>query len=92
MIIGFRHKGLRLLYETGSLRGVNAAHASKLLSILAALDVATTPDELSLPSYRLHPLKGELKGHWSIWVNGNWRVTFQFVGSDVELVDYRDYH
>ena len=92
MIVGFRHKGLRLLYETGSARGVKAAHAPKLLSILAALDVATTPDELSLPSYRLHPLKGDMKGHWSIWVNGNWRVTFRFTGTDVELVDYRDYH
>ena len=92
MIVGFRHKGLRLLYETGSARGVKAAHVPKLLSILAALDVATTPDELSLPSYRLHPLKGDMKGHWSIWVNGNWRVTFRFTGTDVELVDYRDYH
>lgn len=92
MLVGFRHKGLKLLYETGSLRGVNAAHAPKLLSVLAALDVAAGPDELMLPSYRLHPLKGALKGHWSIWVNGNWRVTFRFVGSDVELVDYQDYH
>ena len=92
MIVGFRHKGLRLLYESGSTRGVNAAHAPKLRSILAALDVAATPDELALPSYRLHRLKGGLKGHWSIWVNGNWRVTFRFVGADVELVDYQDYH
>jgi toxin HigB-1 len=92
MIISFRHKGLRLLYETGSARGVQAVHKVKLLSVLAALDVAIGPEELSLPSYRLHPLKGELKGHWSIWVNGNWRVTFRFVGVDVELVDYHDYH
>ena len=92
MVVGFRHKGLRLLYETGSARGLKAADAPKLLSILAALDVATTPDELSLPSYRLHPLKGDMKGHWSIWVNGNWRVTFRFTGTDVELIDYRDYH
>jgi toxin HigB-1 len=92
MITGFRHKGLRLLYESGSARGVNAAHAQKLLSILAALDAAAQPDELALPSYRLHPLKGAMQGHWSIWVNGNWRVTFRFVGSDVELVDYVDYH
>ncbi len=92
MIVGFRHKGLRLLYETGSVKAINPAHKAKLLSILAALDVATGPDDLSLPSYRLHPLKGELKGHWSIWVNGNWRVTFRFAGADVELVDYQDYH
>jgi proteic killer suppression protein len=59
-----------------------------LSSILAALDAAGAPDELALPSYRLHPLKG----YWSIWVNGDWRVTFRFVGTDVELVDYQDYH
>lgn len=92
MIVGFRHKGLRLLYETGSAKGVNTAHKVKLLSILAALDVAMKPDELMLPSYRTHSLKGELKGHWAIWVNGNWRVTFRFVGTDIELVDYQDYH
>jgi toxin HigB-1 len=92
MIIGFRHKGLKLLYETGSSRGVNAAHARKLLSTLAALDAAVGPNDLSLPSYRLHLLKRELLGHWSIWVNGNWRVTFRFVDADVELVDYQDYH
>jgi toxin HigB-1 len=92
MITGFRHKGLRLLYETGSVRDVNAAHAQELLSILAALDAAAEPDELALPAYRLHPLKGALRGHWSIWVNGNWRVTFRFVGADVDLVDYQDYH
>ncbi len=92
MIVGFRHKGLKLLFETGSTRGVTAAHVPKLRSILAALDVAVSPEELRLPSYKLHPLKGALHGHWSIWVNGNWRVTFRFIGADVELVDYQDYH
>lgn len=92
MIVGFRHKGLRLLYEAGSTRGVTAAHAPKLLNILAALDVASSAEDLALPSFRLHPLKGAMKGHWSIWVNGNWRVTFRFIGTDVELVDYQDYH
>lgn len=92
VIIGFRHKGLRLLYDTGSHKDVMAAHRAKLLNILAALDAADKPDELRLPSFRLHLLKGNLAGHWSIWVNGNWRVTFRFVHSDVELVDYHDYH
>lgn len=92
MIISFRHKGLRLLFETDSAKGVNPDHKLKLSSILAALDVAASPEELALPSYRLHPLKGALKGQWSIWVNGNWRVTFRFIGTDVELVDYQDYH
>ena len=64
----------------------------KLSRVLAALDAAATPTELNLPGYKLHPLKGNLKGHWSVWVNGNWRVTFRFIGADVELVDYMDYH
>lgn len=92
MIISFRHKGLETLYRTGSTRGVQATHSNKLRRLLSALDTAASPAELNLPSYRLHPLKGELKGHWSIWVNGNWRITFRFAGTDVELVDYRDYH
>jgi toxin HigB-1 len=68
------------------------SHAAKLARILAALDAAATPAELDLPSFKLHPLKGKLKDFWSIWVNGNWRVTFRFIGADVELVDYLDYH
>ncbi|MFA5683888.1 MAG: type II toxin-antitoxin system RelE/ParE family toxin [Lysobacteraceae bacterium] len=92
MIVSFRHKGVEALYRTGSVRGVQSAHAAKLLRILAALDAAASPAELNQPAYKLHPLKGNLKGHWSIWVNGNWRVTFRFVGADVELVDYQDYH
>lgn len=92
MIVSFRHKGLETLYRTGSARGVQAAHASKLNRILTALDTAATASELNQPGYKLHPLKGTFKGHWSIWVNGNWRVTFRFVGADVELVDYQDYH
>lgn len=92
MIVSFRHKGLEILYRTGSARGVQAAHASKLNRILAALDAAATATELNQPGYKLHPLKGSLKGHWSVWVSGNWRVTFRFVGADVELVDYQDYH
>ncbi|MHB8311321.1 MAG: type II toxin-antitoxin system RelE/ParE family toxin [Metallibacterium sp.] len=71
---------------------MQAAHVAKLGRILAARDAATAPAELNQPGYKLHPLKGELKGRWSVWVNGNWRVTFRFVGTDVELVDYQDYH
>ena len=56
------------------------------------LDAAATPAELNQPGYKLHPLKGTLKGHWSVWVSGNWHVTFRFVGADVELVDYQDHH
>ena len=93
MITGFRHKGLEAFYRTGTVKGIQPAHARKLEMILAALDMATEPEDLSLSALRLHPLKkGDLKGHWSVWVNGNWRVTFRFVGADIELVDYQDYH
>ena len=92
VIIGFRHKGLEAFYKTGTIRGVQAAHAEKLRRILTLLDVAACPEDIYLPSFKLHQLKGELKGHWSIWVNGNLRVTFRFAGDNVELVDYLDYH
>lgn len=92
MIVSFRHKGLETFYRTGSARGIQAAHARKLAILLAMLDVAAQPQDLSQPGLALHPLKGNLKGHWSVWVDGNWRITFGFVGTDVELVDYRDYH
>jgi proteic killer suppression protein len=92
VIVSFRHKGLEAFFRTDSKRGIQPAHARKLGMILDALDAAQAPAELSLPALRLHQLKGERVGHWSIWVNGNWRVTFRFIGSDVELVDYQDYH
>ena len=92
MIVSFRHKGLETFYRTGSTRGIQAAHASKLRRILGLLDVAQGPQDMNVPSFKLHPLKGDLAGHWSVWVNGNWRITFRFVESDVELVDYQDYH
>jgi proteic killer suppression protein len=92
MIIGFKHKGLELLYKTSSARGVQTAHARKLNMILQLLDVAQEPADMGLPGLGLHPLKGDLDEHWAVSVNANWRVTFHFVGTDVELVDYQDYH
>lgn len=92
MIIKFRHKGLEVFFRTGSTRGIQASHAKKLGQILSSLDVATSPAELNLPGFGLHPLKGNLEGHWSITVNGNWRVTFVFFGQDADIVDYQDYH
>ena len=92
MIKSFRHKGLRRFFETGSASGIQASHAKRLRLQLAALDTAQTIDDMDIPGFRLHPLKGELRGRWSIVVNGNWRVTFRFVDGDVELVDYQDYH
>lgn len=87
VIVSFRHKGLEQLYRTGSKKGVQAAHVPKLLRILSVLDVAQGADDLAIPSFRAHPLKADLAGHWSVWVNGNWRVTFRFIDGDVELVD-----
>ncbi len=92
VIVSFRHKGLEALYERNSTKGVQAEHAPKLRRILSALDVAVAPGDLAIPGFGLHPLKGRLRGHWSIWVSGNWRVTFRFIDSDIELVDYLDYH
>ena len=92
MIVSFRHKGLERFYRDGSTRGIRPAHAAKLRIVLTALDAADSPGQLRLPAFKLHPLKGNLKDHWSIWVNGNWRITFRFAGQDVELVDYQDYH
>ena len=92
MIVSFRHKGLEALYKTNSTKGVQAEHAPKLRRMLSLLDVATGPGDVDIPGFRAHRLKGRLSGHWSMWVTGNWRVTFRFVDSDVELVDYLDYH
>jgi len=92
MIISFRHKGLRLFYETGSTRGICAEHAAKLARVLSFLDQASVPADMNLPGWRLHLLQGNLAGFWSITINGNWRVIFRFAGNDVELVDYLDYH
>jgi proteic killer suppression protein len=92
VIVGFRHKGLQRLHVKGSTRGLHSDHVKKLRRILAALDAAAGPADLALPSFRLHRLKGDREGQWSIWVNGNWRVIFRFDGDDVTDVDYIDYH
>ena len=90
--MSFRHKGLEKLYRDGTKKGVQADHVPKLLRILSALDVAQGLDDLAIPSFRTDRLKGDLAGHYSVWVNGNWRITFRFIDSDVELVDCQDYH
>ena len=92
MIKSFRHKGLNLFFETGSKAGIQASHAARLRLQLLALDQAVKPEDLSAPAWALHPLQGSLKGHWSITVNGNWRMVFAFEGADAVLIDYLDYH
>ena len=92
MISSFRHKGLRKYFESGSLAGIQAAHAKRLKMQLAALDTAQTIEDMDIPGFRLHALKGSERGRWSIWVNGNWRVTFEFKNGSVFVLDYEDYH
>ena len=92
MIISFRHKGLRQFFETGSTAGVQANHAKRLRLQLVALDTAQVIDDMDIPGFRLHPLKGEMKGRWSITVNGNWRITFEFKDGNANVLDYEDYH
>ena len=92
MIQSFQHKGLRRFLESGSLGGIQPKHAKRLRMLLAALDTALTVDDMNVPGFRLHPLKGEAKGRWSFWVNGNWRVTFEFRDGQAYVLDYEDYH
>lgn len=92
MIASFRHKGLRKYFESGSLAGIQPAHANQLKMQLAALDTAQTIEDMDIPGFRLHPLKGSERGRWSIWVNGNWRVTFEFENGNAYVLDYEDYH
>ncbi|MCW5969272.1 MAG: type II toxin-antitoxin system RelE/ParE family toxin [Blastocatellales bacterium] len=92
MIRTIRHKGLRKYYETGSTSGIQAAHAGRLRLQLGALETAQIIQDMDIPGFRLHPLKGKLKGRWAISVSGNWRLTFEFKDGDVHLLDYEDYH
>lgn len=92
MIKTFRHKGLQAFFETGSKAGIQPHHAGKLRVLLTTLDNAKRADDMNAPSWKLHPLAGGLAGHYSVTVNGNWRLTFTFEGEDAELVDYLDYH
>ena len=92
MIRSFRHRGLQQFFLTGSKAGVQPKHANRLRLQLARLDTAGGPEDMALPGWRLHPLKGELAGHWAVWVDENWRLTFRFVGADAEVLDYQDYH
>ena len=92
MIKTFRHKGVERFFLSGTKAGIQVAHATRLARQLQRLDVARRPQDMNIPGWRLHPLKGDLAGHWSVAVSGNWRLTFAFDGEDAVLVDYRDYH
>lgn len=92
MLKSFRHKGLRKFCETGGTAGIQARHASRLRMQLAALDTAQTIDDMDVPGFRLHALKGKLRGRWAISVSGNWRITFEFRDGNAFVLDYEDYH
>lgn len=92
MIKSFAHKGLQAFFETGSKAGIQPQHAQKLQRLLARLDLSRGAEDMNVPGWRLHPLAGDLSGHYAVTVNGNWRLTFRFEGEDAVLVDYQDYH
>lgn len=92
MIKSFRHKGLRRFYESGSVAGIQPQHTARLRIQLAAMDTAVTIEDMNIPGFRLHPLKGSDCSRWSIWVNGNWRLTFEFRDGNAYVLNYEDYH
>ena len=92
MILTFRHKGLEAFFKARRMTGIQPIHAKRLRELLTALNVASGPQDLSRPSWRLHGLSGDRAGFHAVTVQANWRLTFRFVGEDVELLDYLDYH
>ena len=92
MIIRFRHKGLERLFVSGDTRGVSAQQAKRLRRLLASLSTATSPLNMNIAGYQLHPLVGERKGEWAVSVSGNWRLVFRFDGENATDVDLVDYH
>lgn len=92
MIVSFRHKGLKLLFEKGDRRKVLPNHVDKVERVLARLEEAPEVGHMGLPGFRLHPLTGDLAGYWSVTVSGNWRIVFRFEGGHAKDVDLIDYH
>ena len=92
MILRFRHKGLERLFASGETRGVSAQQAKRLRRLLASLSTATSPPNMNIAGYQLHPLVGERKGEWAVSVSGNWRLVFRFDGENATDVDLVDYH
>ncbi|MEC4817009.1 MAG: type II toxin-antitoxin system RelE/ParE family toxin [Scytonema sp. PMC 1069.18] len=92
MIKTFKHKGLKKLFEEDDRSGIQPAHADKLLDIVDRLDASHEIQDMRYPGSKLHPLKGDRQGEWSVTVSGNWRVTFTFENGDAYDVNYEDYH
>ncbi len=92
MIKSFVHKGMERFFLTGSKAGIQPNHANRIRLILAQLQQARTIEDMNIPTLKLHELKGDRRGTWSVTVQANWRITFRFVDGDAEDVDYEDYH
>ena len=92
MIVSFRHKGVRRFYQTGSVVGIQPKHATRLARQLAKLNAAFSEQDMNIPGWSLHALKGDRKGQWAVTVSGNWRLIFQFKNEEVQNIDYQDYH
>lgn len=92
VIVSIRHKGLRRLFEEGVTKGVQPQHAHKLRLQLGALDSAATIEDMNIPGWRLHRLTGQRPVRWSLAVDRNWRLTFEFRDANAYLLDYEDYH
>ena len=88
----FQHRGLKRLFQQGDPSKVRAEQVGRITDVLAHLDEAHHPADLDLPGYRLHPLKGDMRGRWSISVSGNWRLTFEFKDGNMHVLDYEDHH
>jgi len=92
MIRKFKHKGLKLLFESGDAKGVNPRLSEKIRKILALLETAESIDDMNLPGLHLHQLKGDRKGEWAVKVSGNWRISFKLEKNDAFDINYEDYH
>jgi len=92
MIKSFKHKGLKKYFESGSTSGIQAKHQHKLRMQLTAIDTAQKIEDIDLPGFKLHSLKGCRTGVWSITVNGNWRITFEYIDGNAYILNYEDYH
>jgi len=92
MIQKFKHKGLKLLFESGKAIGINPQHLVRIRKILALLETSESIEDMNLPGLDLHQLKGDRKGEWAVKVSGNWRITFKLEKSDAFDINYEDYH
>ncbi len=92
MIKSFKSKALERIYRQDDASKVNASHRAKIIRILDRLDASKKANDMNLPGYRLHELKGKQKGTWAVLVSENWRITFKFEGEHAVDVDYMDYH